>query len=255
MSFGGGGAGVCVGGCFGGRSGWRWYHKSVAHQGREGVEQLMCCLVLLHLTGCTHLLNTYFLVSAGLAHDMLKLVGLSCVVLCCPAVVHPNSCRDECPRRGMLMTALRVFEVLHAAVFAALPQAPLSTAPQAAAGWDVRNVMAAEKQRVSLWVVGGGGRWRVRRWGAGGGANRFGEDTVSGLGEGPCAKACAVHVCRVQRCPRVGHALHCGGKQAECRWRLRELQRLRGGEQCKSMVGGEGRPIACLSHLSHMAHT
>jgi len=49
----------------------------------------------------------------------------------------------------MLMTALRVFEALHTSVFARLPQAPLSAEPEAAAGWDVRNVMAAEKKRVS----------------------------------------------------------------------------------------------------------
>lgn len=49
----------------------------------------------------------------------------------------------------MLMTALRVFEALHAAVFERLPQAPLSPSPEAAAVWDVRNVMATEKRRVS----------------------------------------------------------------------------------------------------------
>jgi hypothetical protein len=74
----------------------------------------------------------------------------------CRAATILNVCRDECPRRGMLMTALRVFEVLHAAVFAALPQAPLSTAPLAATGWDVRNVMAAEKQRVSCVILSSG---------------------------------------------------------------------------------------------------
>jgi hypothetical protein len=58
-------------------------------------------------------------------------------------------CRDECPQRGMLMTALRVFEALHVAVFSRLPQAPLSLDPEAAAVWDVRNVLAAEKRRVS----------------------------------------------------------------------------------------------------------
>lgn len=62
--------------------------------------------------------------------------------------------RDECPQRGMLMTALRVFEALHAAVFARLPQAPLSTDPSACAVWDVRNVMAAEKKRVGEGDVG-----------------------------------------------------------------------------------------------------
>lgn len=49
----------------------------------------------------------------------------------------------------MLMTALRVFEALHAAVYARLPQAPLSADPEASGVWDVRNVLAAEKKRVS----------------------------------------------------------------------------------------------------------
>jgi hypothetical protein len=48
----------------------------------------------------------------------------------------------------MLMTALRVFEHLHELVFARMRAAPPTAAPDAAAGWDVRNVMAAEKRRV-----------------------------------------------------------------------------------------------------------
>lgn len=48
----------------------------------------------------------------------------------------------------MLMTALRVFEVLHATVFERLPQAPLSAQPEASAVWDLRNVLAARKRQV-----------------------------------------------------------------------------------------------------------
>jgi hypothetical protein len=63
--------------------------------------------------------------------------------------------RDECPQRGMLMTALRVFEELHKQVFERLPQAPLSAQPEAAAVWDVRNVLAAQKRRVRRSTVSG----------------------------------------------------------------------------------------------------
>ncbi|KAF6256557.1 HAD-like domain-containing protein [Scenedesmus sp. NREL 46B-D3] len=56
--------------------------------------------------------------------------------------------RDECPSRGMLMTALRVFEQLHGLVFARMRAAPPAATPDAAAGWDIRNVMAAEKRQV-----------------------------------------------------------------------------------------------------------
>jgi hypothetical protein len=48
----------------------------------------------------------------------------------------------------MLMTALRVFEHLHDLVFARMRAAPPAATPDAAAGWDVRNVMAAEKRQV-----------------------------------------------------------------------------------------------------------
>jgi hypothetical protein len=72
---------------------------------------------------------------------------------CCLCVWCLRCCRDECPQRGMLMTALRVFEALHAAVYARLPQAPLSAEPEASGVWDVRNVLAAEKKRVSYWTL------------------------------------------------------------------------------------------------------
>jgi hypothetical protein len=53
------------------------------------------------------------------------------------------------------MTALRVFEMLHAQVFERLPQAPLSAQPEASAVWDVRNVLAAQKRRVRTSTVRG----------------------------------------------------------------------------------------------------
>eukprot|EP00775_Hariotina_reticulata_P011392 gene11392-11540_t len=56
--------------------------------------------------------------------------------------------RDECPMRGMLMTALRVFEHLHQLVFRHMRGAPASTSPEAIGAWDVRNVMATEKKLV-----------------------------------------------------------------------------------------------------------
>lgn len=46
------------------------------------------------------------------------------------------------------MTALRVFEHLHDLVFDRMQAAPPAATPDAAAGWDVRNVMAAEKRQV-----------------------------------------------------------------------------------------------------------
>jgi hypothetical protein len=48
----------------------------------------------------------------------------------------------------MLATAMRVFEHLHELVFARMRAAPPSATPDAAAGWDIRNVMAAEKRQV-----------------------------------------------------------------------------------------------------------
>eukprot|EP00878_Enallax_costatus_P015641 GHUV01016386.1.p1 GENE.GHUV01016386.1~~GHUV01016386.1.p1 ORF type:complete len:554 (+),score=207.91 GHUV01016386.1:103-1662(+) len=56
--------------------------------------------------------------------------------------------RDECPNRGMLMTAMRVFEHLHDLVFEHMRSAPLSTDPSAAVTWDIRNIMASEKRQV-----------------------------------------------------------------------------------------------------------
>lgn len=46
------------------------------------------------------------------------------------------------------MTALRVFEHLHDLVFDRMRAAPPAATSDAAAGWDVRNVMAAEKRQV-----------------------------------------------------------------------------------------------------------
>jgi hypothetical protein len=64
--------------------------------------------------------------------------------------------------RGMLMTALRVFEHLHQLVFRRMRVAPASASPEAIGVWDVRNVMATEKKLVlqvgpapSTWGQGG----------------------------------------------------------------------------------------------------
>jgi hypothetical protein len=60
----------------------------------------------------------------------------------------------------MLMTALRVFEHLHDLVFAHMRAAPPAATPDAAAGWDIRNVMAAEKRQ----VLSGEGVVGARLW-------------------------------------------------------------------------------------------
>lgn len=46
------------------------------------------------------------------------------------------------------MTALRVFEQLHELVFDRMRAAPPSANPAAAAIWDIRSIMAAEKRQV-----------------------------------------------------------------------------------------------------------
>eukprot|EP00879_Flechtneria_rotunda_P009025 GHRR01009450.1.p1 GENE.GHRR01009450.1~~GHRR01009450.1.p1 ORF type:complete len:161 (-),score=50.12 GHRR01009450.1:1665-2147(-) len=75
---------------------------------------------------------------------------VQCLVtgLCSYDTGHLLPCRDECPSRGMLMTAMRIFEHLHEQVFSRLHVAPPSSSPDAAAVWDIRNIMAAEKRQV-----------------------------------------------------------------------------------------------------------
>lgn len=72
---------------------------------------------------------------------------------CTAARSRARARRDECPSRGMLSTALRVFERLHSLVFERMRAAPPSAAPSAVAPWDVRRVMAAEKRLVLAGVV------------------------------------------------------------------------------------------------------
>jgi hypothetical protein len=97
------------------------------------------------------------------------------------------------------MTALRVFEALHAAVFSRLPQAPLSLDPEAAAVWDVRNVLAEEKRRVS-W-----GGWEGRRLCVWGGWVGLSEVEQLGWGGGVSSKC-------------VGGQCSAGCHRPPCQW-------------------------------------
>ena len=60
--------------------------------------------------------------------------------------------RDECPKRGMLMMALRIFDTVHALVFKRLrgprTEPIIKIDGHSVAEWDVRHVMACEKQAV-----------------------------------------------------------------------------------------------------------
>ncbi|KAG1672556.1 hypothetical protein FOA52_010656 [Chlamydomonas sp. UWO 241] len=58
--------------------------------------------------------------------------------------------RDECPERGMLMTASHVLDRLHSVVFTSLNQPGMAppSADSSLQPWDVRNVMDDERRRV-----------------------------------------------------------------------------------------------------------